>query len=587
MEKSWPEGQVVESGSETPPAAVPSVAIATAAAAATTTAAAEGPELELPVPSAAAAASLAAVAAASIAGLALVLDRADVEGGVHRLDRLIRLRHRPILADVQPDVASHEGHVAVVDQDRLILLDLTDLVVPQGDKDRCGLVPNRRLDELSRFAELRRDLSLFAQPDDLHQDIYLLGGGGQVFHFRHCLFVHAFTSADTSRRVAKGREKPPPGEFRRCGLALLTNRCYKNVRKRKMNHSAQSPIFRRTRVARHQLFSATSRFQRRMLVDAFGRGVTDIRVSVTKRCNFGCIYCHDEGLGPVLKPRMPHEDEMSVEEIQRLLRIAREFEIRSVKFTGGEPLIRLDMEDIIDRAVRQIPDVSMTTNGSMLGKRAEGLRSAGLKRVNVSIDALDPAAFREIRKGELAPVLLGIEAALRVGLKPVKLNLVVFKQTLPHIPAMIEHISHGDGLKLQLIQFMPELVGQQEWMVDIDSLKKWLELRADQVLVREMHHRRIYIFNGAEVEVVDPVYNAEFCMNCHRIRVTHQGELKGCLNRNDDLIPTRGLDDHGLREAFRRVVANRVPYYGAYVKDFPRRDPRAAVPIEFPGVPAG
>src|SRR5436309_5127370 len=114
-EKSWPEGQVVESGSETPPAAVPSVAIATAAAATTTTAAAEGPELELSVPSAAAAASLAAVAAASIAGFALVLDRANVEGGVHRLDRLVRLRHRAILADVQPDVAAHEGHVAVVD----------------------------------------------------------------------------------------------------------------------------------------------------------------------------------------------------------------------------------------------------------------------------------------------------------------------------------------------------------------------------------------------------------------------------------------------------------------------------------------
>src|SRR3989475_3732553 len=93
-------------------------------------------------------------------------------------------------------------------------------------------------------------------------------------------------------------------------------------------------------------------------------------------------------------------------------------------------------------------------------ERAEALRDAGLKRVNVSIDSLDPAAFRDIRKGELAPVLRGIQEALRVGLKPVKLNMVVFKQTLPHIPRMIEYISDGDGLKLQLIQFMPELVGQ-------------------------------------------------------------------------------------------------------------------------------
>src|SRR5437660_10748466 len=141
-----------------------------------------------------------------------------------------------------------------------------------------------------------------------------------------------------------------------------------------------------------------------MLVDAFGRSVTDIRVSVTKRCNFGCIYCHDEGLGPVLRPRMPHGDEMSVEEIERLLRIAREYGIRSVKFTGGEPLLRLDMEEIVDRAVRQMPDVSMTTNVSVIADRGGSLRSAGLRRVNVSIDSLDPAAFREIRKGELAPV---------------------------------------------------------------------------------------------------------------------------------------------------------------------------------------
>ncbi|HLB67808.1 MAG TPA: GTP 3',8-cyclase MoaA [Thermoplasmata archaeon] len=316
-----------------------------------------------------------------------------------------------------------------------------------------------------------------------------------------------------------------------------------------------------------------------MLVDAFGREVTDIRISVTKRCNFGCIYCHDEGLGPILRPRMPHEDEVTVDEIERIVKIAREFGIRSVKYTGGEPLVRMDMEEVIDRTVRHIPDVSMTTNGSMLAARAERLRAAGLKRVNVSIDSLDPAAFREIRKGELAPVLKGIQRALEVGLKPVKLNMVLFQHTLPHVPAMIDFIGNGDGLKLQLIQFMPELVGERDWDVDIDGVKKWLGLRADKMLVREMHHRRIYIFNGAEVEVVDPVRNAEFCMNCHRIRVTHDGKLKGCLNRNDDLIPMRGLDDDGVRDAFRRCVANRVPFYGAYVKDYPRRNPSAAVPI--------
>jgi cyclic pyranopterin phosphate synthase len=319
-----------------------------------------------------------------------------------------------------------------------------------------------------------------------------------------------------------------------------------------------------------------------MLVDSVGREVTDIRISVTKRCNFSCIYCHDEGLGPVARPRAPHGEEMTPVEIERLIRVGREFEIRSVKFTGGEPLVRPDLEEIISRTVRHMEDVSLTTNGSMLAGRAESLRNAGLKRVNVSVDSLDPVAFREIRGGSLAPVLAGVAAALRVGLKPVKLNLVVFRPTLPHIPELIRFASRTDGVRIQLIEFMPELLGPKDWSVDIERVKRWLEQRADRVLVREMHHRRIYQFQGAEVEVVDPVRNPEFCMHCHRIRVTHKGELKGCLNRNDDLIPTRGLGDAELRQAFRSVVAGRVPYYGGYVTDYP---PRVAASTLVPLLP--
>jgi cyclic pyranopterin phosphate synthase len=219
----------------------------------------------------------------------------------------------------------------------------------------------------------------------------------------------------------------------------------------------------------------------------------------------------------------------------------------------------------------------------LLGRRGEALRNAGLKRVNVSIDSMDPEAFRDIRKGDLHPVLEGVREAIRVGLVPVKLNMVVFRHTVEHIPRMLDFVGDGLGqLKLQLIQFMPELVDHQEWGVDIDGVKKFLERRAERVLVREMHHRRIYLYNGTEVEVVDPVNNPEFCFNCHRIRVTHTGELKGCLNRSDDLIPTRGLTDEGVRDAFRKVVAQRVPYYGVHVKEFPRRHPESAEPIEFP-----
>jgi len=247
--------------------------------------------------------------------------------------------------------------------------------------------------------------------------------------------------------------------------------------------------------------------------------------------------------------------------------------VRSVKFTGGEPLVRSDLEEVISGTVRHVADVSLTTNGSMLEARAESLRDAGLKRANVSVDSLDPAQFREIRGGALAPVLRGIREALRVGLTPLKLNLVVFRSTVANVPEMISYVGATEGLKLQLIQFMPELVDHREWAVDLGEVRAWLESHASRVLVREMHHRRIYLFDRAEVELVDPVQNAEFCANCHRLRVTHRGELKGCLNRNDDLVATRGLNDAALRAAFRQVITSRVPFYGAYV------------PLDAPGGP--
>ncbi|WP_266076803.1 GTP 3',8-cyclase MoaA [Haladaptatus caseinilyticus] len=302
-----------------------------------------------------------------------------------------------------------------------------------------------------------------------------------------------------------------------------------------------------------------------MLEDSFGREVTGVRVSLTDRCNFDCVYCHNEGLGDTRGPMDPQDDEMSADDVVRFLEVAREFDVEKVKFTGGEPMLRQDLEEIIRRTPNEM-EVSLTTNGTFLPGRAAGLREAGLSRVNVSQDALDPKAFAEVTKsGAYDKVMEGVESALAAGLDPVKLNMVVFEATAGYVPKMVDHVAENSGLQLQLIEYMPELTGKPEWAIDIERVHGWLEEQADEIEIREMHGRKRYWVNGGMVEIVDPVENPSFCTNCHRVRVTHEGYLKGCLNRNDDLRPMGEMTKHEIREAFRETVANRVPYYGEYM----------------------
>ncbi|MFB6197886.1 MAG: GTP 3',8-cyclase MoaA, partial [Halobacteriaceae archaeon] len=283
------------------------------------------------------------------------------------------------------------------------------------------------------------------------------------------------------------------------------------------------------------------------------------------RCNFDCVYCHNEGLGDTRGPMAPRDHEMSADDIIRFLEVAAEFDVESVKFTGGEPMLREDLEEIIDRTPEEM-EISMTTNGTFLPGRAEDLRSAGLERVNVSQDALDPDEFAALTKsGAYEEVLEGVRAAVDAGLDPVKLNMVVFEKTAGYVPDMVDHVSENSALQLQLIEFMPELVGRDDWAIDIDRVHDWLSEQADSVERREMHGRRRYWIDGGMVEVVDPVENREFCANCGRVRVTHEGYLKGCLNRNDDLRSMGDMTKPEIRETFKEVVDNRVPFYGEYM----------------------
>jgi len=312
------------------------------------------------------------------------------------------------------------------------------------------------------------------------------------------------------------------------------------------------------------------------LEDEFGREVTGVRISLTDRCNFDCVYCHNEGLGDTRGPMEPADDEITADEVVRFLEVAAEFGVDAVKFTGGEPMLRADLEEIIRRTPASM-EVSLTTNGTFLRGRAEELKAAGLERVNVSQDALDSEQFAAVTKsGAYEQVLDGVEAALEAGLAPVKLNMVVFEHTAGYVEGMVDHVAANDGLQLQLIEYMPELTGRPEWNIDIGRVHDWLADIADRVEHREMHNRKRYWVSstdpeesdtgaGGMVEIVDPVENPTFCANCHRVRVTHKGYLKGCLNRNDDLRSMGEMSRDEIRETFRAVVDNRVPYYGEYL----------------------
>ena len=182
------------------------------------------------------------------------------------------------------------------------------------------------------------------------------------------------------------------------------------------------------------------------LKDSYGRPVTNLRISLTSRCNLSCIYCHAEG------EKNP-DAEMSAEEIIEIMNVAAKFGIRSIKFTGGEPLLRPDILDII-RAVPPGIESSVTTNGILLGNMAEPLKRAGLCRVNVSLDSLNPDTYKRITGSDrLSDALAGIDAALKAGLTPVKLNMVVlYGINDDEIDDFIRYVRGNRHLVLQLIR---------------------------------------------------------------------------------------------------------------------------------------
>ncbi len=311
-----------------------------------------------------------------------------------------------------------------------------------------------------------------------------------------------------------------------------------------------------------------------MLADSFGRVATDMRVSLTDRCNLRCAYCMPaEGLDWLPKPELLTDDE-----VVRLVRIGVELlGIREIRFTGGEPLLRRGLTGIVERtaALRPRPELSITTNGIGLARTAQALRDAGLDRVNVSLDTLRPEAFQELaRRDRLAEVLDGMAAAATAGLVPVKVNSVLMRGVNDGEARDLLRFCVNRGYELRFIEQMP-LDAQHGWrranMVTAEEILTTLSeefvLKPDDSAERGSAPAERFLVDGgpARVGVIGSV-TRPFCGACDRVRLTADGQVRNCLfarEESDLRGPLRaGASDEELAALWCRAVAAKLPGHG-------------------------
>ncbi|MEY8314728.1 GTP 3',8-cyclase MoaA [Adlercreutzia muris] len=309
--------------------------------------------------------------------------------------------------------------------------------------------------------------------------------------------------------------------------------------------------------------------------DSHGRVIDYLRISLTDRCNFRCVYCMPaDGVCS-----MGHDEILRIEEIERLVRVAAGLGIRSVRLTGGEPLVRKGVVDLVD-AITDIPgieNVSMTTNGVLLPAMIDDLRAAGLSRVNISLDTLDPDQFRTItRVGRLEDTLAGIDAALAAGLNPVKVNAVAVRSLEQDFLAFAK-LSIDRPLHVRFIEYMP--VGDTSedagtgWgkgdVIPSEELFQAINRRAVAAGLPSLRAAgaakplgwgpaRYFEFPGARGSVgfISPL-SRHFCSECNRLRVTADGKVRPCLfsdTEYDVRAALRAGDDGAVRAVLLRAL---------------------------------
>lgn len=278
------------------------------------------------------------------------------------------------------------------------------------------------------------------------------------------------------------------------------------------------------------------------LVDQFGRQVTYLRLSVTDRCDLRCTYCMAERM-----QFLPKQELLTIEELDQVASAFIRRGVQKIRITGGEPLVRRGMPELIERLGgylgRGLEELTLTTNGTLLDKFAELLVDNGVKRINVSLDSLDPGSFEKItRRGKLDKVLAGIDAALDAGLK-IKINTVAMKHdNLAELPHMIEW-AHGKGMDLTLIEVMP-LGDTGEDRIDqyipLPMVRDQLDERwhLEDVGIADMNagpSRYVRVAEtGGKLGFITPLTN-NFCSGCNRVRVTCTGRIYMCLGQDDHI----------------------------------------------------
>ncbi len=327
-----------------------------------------------------------------------------------------------------------------------------------------------------------------------------------------------------------------------------------------------------------------------MLTDSYGRVATDLRVSLTDRCNLRCSYCMPpEGLD-----WLPSADVLTGAEVSRLIKIGvTRLGIREVRFTGGEPLLRRDLVDIVAAAaaLEPRPEISLTTNGLGLGRRAVALRDAGLDRINVSLDTLRPEVFRKLAyRDRLPDVLDGLAAAAASGLTPVKVNAVLMRGINTDEAGDLLAYCLERGYELRFIEQMP-LDAQHGWkraeMVTAEEifglLSARFELSVDEERVRGAAPAETFLVNGgpARVGVIASV-TRPFCGACDRVRLTADGQVRNCLfaRSESDLRSAlrSGASDAEIAERWTAAVASKLPGHGINDPSFLQPDrPMSAI----------